>query len=185
METIVERELRLLGQRVERLEGLVVRTVAWASALCLVLGQLLPFIPVNEDSDEEDVMASLLTAGFRALAFRDSEGETDGFSIAAGIGFLGLLLVTVVALYLLSLIASGSATQGTQRVIGVTATLLVVGTVVAGIFALLSLSAEDVGPGWGVVVFAVGVALFLVVAFSGLRDWWEPARRARGTVVLR
>lgn len=172
-------DLRQLRRRVERLEHLVVQAVCAVAGLFLIVGSLLDYLPVEEGADEDDVMSRLAVVGFEAISFRDDEGRADGFSIAAGIGFLGLLLVTVVVLWLLVVIAStGAPTERTARTFGVAVTLLLVGTAVAALFALVGLGSDEIEVGWGILVFAAGGGLCLVLLKSELRHWWDPDLRS-------
>ncbi|HEY1133848.1 MAG TPA: hypothetical protein VGE77_04670, partial [Nocardioides sp.] len=164
-----DRTQRALVQRIERLERLFVGAVGALAALLLVAGLLAPYIvPTDPDAEDpggdDDLMATLLVAGFRALGYRSSDGDVVAFSVLAGIGFLGLLVVVLVALGLLWSMASGGAGAGTARAARVVAWLLGVGTGVAGLFELVALGDDnDVDAGPAVLVLAAGVALFVVV----------------------
>lgn len=174
-----EQDLRHLKTRLERPEHLVVQVVCWTASLALALGSVLAYLPVTEGADEQDVMPRLLTAGVHSLAFRDNDGNSDGFAITSGIGFLGLILVAGLTIWLMLLIAGGSATDHTGRWLTILTILLVIGTTIAGIFALVGLSSDEIDVGWGVVVFAAGVGLCLLLTRSSLRGWWDPMRGAQ------
>jgi MFS family permease len=173
-------DLRILQRRVQTLEDLLLRLLAWGVALLLAVGLVLPYAPVTEESDEDDVLPRLLTAGFRAVTYRNDEGEGDGFSVAVGIGFLGLLALAVVAGFLLAVMASGFASERTVTAATTVGVLLVVGTGIAGLLLLFSLGSDNVEieAGWGWPVFALGVAAFLAVTRSQtLRELWDPQLR--------
>jgi hypothetical protein len=173
-----DRDVRLLRQRVERLERLVVQAVCAVAGLALVIGAFLDYLPVKPGAEEDDLMSRLAVVGFEAIRYRDDEGHVDGFGIVVGIGFLGLLLVTVVVLWLLGVIAStSSATKRTGPVFRVAVTLLLIGTAVAGLFALVGLGSDEIEVGWGVVVFAGGGLLSLLLLHDELRGWWDPRAR--------
>lgn len=170
-----DRDLRHLEKRVERLEHLVVQTVAWAAGLCLVVGSFLDYIPNAAGSEEtEDAMPRLIAVPFTAFGYRTDDGGADGFAVAAGIGFTGLLLCALIALWLLVVISTGTATERTGRLLGIATSLAAVGTVIAGFFALFALGSDKADVGWGVVVFAIGIALCATLLRSGLRRWWDP-----------
>lgn len=184
METSEERDRRLLERRVERLELLFVQLVCWASAVLIALGTLLPYMPVEESSDEEDVMQRLISVGFAGVTWRNAEGDTEGISIAIGIGFIGLLVCAVAAVFLLYVIGSASATERTRTAINIVATLLTIGTAVAGILFLMGVGSDEVRVGPGYPVFAAGVGIFLLVTMSKLREWWEPSRTSLRLLML-
>ena len=176
-----EHELRMLRHRVGRLEQLVVRLTCWAAGLLLVVGMLLDYVPVREGADEQDVAPRLLTAGFGSFGFRNDEGNADASAVTAGIGYLGLLLVTLIVLWLLAVIAAGSAgsvPEWTGRVLRIALTLVLIGTTVAGLIALVCLSSDEYDVGWGVVVFAAGGGLCLTLLSRDLRRTWDPTLAA-------
>lgn len=173
-----DHDLRALRFRVERLEHLVVQLTCWAACLLLVVGSLLDYITTRDGADEQELTPRLLTTGFHAIGYRNDEGDTDGFTIVAGIGFLGLLVVTLVVVWLLLAIAAGSTSDRTVRLLGIALTLMLIGTAVAGLFALLGLSSDENDVGWGIVVFAAGGALGLALFSRDLRRWWDPALAA-------
>ncbi|MFB9312175.1 hypothetical protein [Nocardioides plantarum] len=176
-----DHDLRALRFRVERLEHLVVQVTCWAACLLLVVGSLLDYITARNGSDEQEVTPRLLTTGFHAIGYRNDEGDTDGFTIAVGIGFLGLMVVTLVVVWLLLAIAAGSTSDRTVRLLGIALTLMLIGTAVAGVFTLIGLGSDDYtgyDVGWGIVVFAAGGALCLALFSRDLRRWWDPALAA-------
>jgi hypothetical protein len=183
METQLERDSRLLERRVERLELLVVQVVCWAASLALVIGSVLPYMPVEENSGE-DVMERLITVGFSGLAWRDGEGNASGFSITAGIGFLGLMICAAAAVGLMFVIGSASASDRTRRAVNAVAALLTIGTAVAGILYLMGVGSDEVSVGPGFPVFVAGVAGFLLLTVSSLRDWWDPSRKSMRLLTL-
>jgi FlaG/FlaF family flagellin (archaellin) len=84
--------------------------------------------------------------------------------------------VTVVVLWLLCVIASTSgATERTGVAFRVAVTVLLAGTAVAGVFALIGLASDEVEVGSGIVVFAGGGLTCLVLLHHELRGWWDPA----------
>ncbi|MDO9398804.1 MAG: hypothetical protein Q7T71_19845 [Herbiconiux sp.] len=172
-----ERDLRNLAWRVDRLEHLVVQVVCWAAAFLLVLGSLLAYIPAEDGSDADDDLPRLLTTAFKSFGYRDDDGNANGFSITLGIGFLGLMIVAAITLWLLVLIAADEVTERTPRVLRIALILLVIGTCVAGILVLVALGSDEADVGPGLPVFAAGVAASLTLFAPGLRGWWVPALR--------
>ncbi|WP_182525070.1 hypothetical protein [Nocardioides dongkuii] len=178
MEIHTEHDLRLLEGRVDRLERLVVQVACWLTGLFLVVGSLLDYLPLEETSEYDSPMTRLVTVGFEGLSWRDDDGDVEGFTIAVGTGFLGLMVCALAALWVLYVIGSAAPIDRPRKSINLVATLLVVGTLVAGIFYLAAASSDERTVGAGFPVFAAGVAGFLVVTMSPLRDWWEAPRRA-------
>jgi len=171
-----------LEERVARLEQWAVQAVAWVAGSALVLGALLPYLPVSdtpaelEGEETGDHLNSLLTAGFQLVGWRNRDGDGDGFAVTVGIGFLGLMVVTAVALVQLYVIGShpGERTLLVAKTCGV---MMLIGVVVAGILVLMFNGSEErdgLDPGWGPAVYLLGVASCWVLLSSRMREWWEP-----------
>jgi hypothetical protein len=183
VDTATERQMQRLEDRIDRLEQTVLSCLAWLSAALLVLGLLLDYLTVDESGDEDDeasAAGSLLTIGFKALSYEPSDGEKQGFDVFLGVCYLGLVVVTLVALWLLVVIGGRTATERLARVVNLVAGLLVFGVLGAAPIALIALGEEsegDMGP--GLLVFAGGVLVFVVLAATRLREWWDPSRMMR------
>jgi cation transport ATPase len=180
-----EWQLQRLEARIDRLEQLVVRGVAALSAVLLLLGVLLDYVspdaggaaPGDEDDPDVVVWGNLLTLPFKVFGFRDGDEAAGDAAFAAC--YLVLLLVTAVALWLLWTIARREAGPRLGRVANVVGGLLVLGTLGALTIALGAASENTEGEtGPAIYVFAAGVAVYLVLIATSLRDWWDPARGA-------
>jgi hypothetical protein len=180
-----EWQLQRLEARIHRLEQLAVGAVAALSAVLLLLGVLLDYVSPDEggaspdDEDDPDVVVwgNLLTLPFKVFGFRDGEQAAGDAAFAAC--YLVLLVVTAVALWLLWTIARQGAGPRLGRVVNVVGGLLVLSALGALPIALGAASEGTEGEtGPAIYLFAAGVAVYLVLIATSLRDWWDPARGA-------
>ena len=114
--------------------------------------------------------------GFEALS-----EPGDGFGVAAGIGFLGLLAVLLLLCgVLISSVVAGQGRAEFGWVRGLIGTLAIVGSVVATLFSLQvawKSASTGVSGGWGPVVLLVGViAGVVVLRHKPWHDLWIDQR---------
>jgi hypothetical protein len=144
--------------------GRVVRLVAVILAeLCIVPAIFVPFLTASFDG--RDVTGSLLTTPF--LAFTPtSDGPPEGWSVALGIAFLGLLLVMVASVIVLPLLTRTAVPRRLNGVITLVVVLLGIGAlgawVVVGVFATGS-EPRTLGP--GLPLLTVGAAIAALATF--------------------
>jgi hypothetical protein len=171
----MKRDLARLDARLHDLRLFILRLSAIVALALIAVGLVLP--AWSEETDEKQVTARVLTAGFMSAS-----EPVDGFGTAATIGFIGLLLVVLLLCGVLvnSVIwGNGRESARLRNVIG---TLAVIGSVIATLFSYVGWASDEhgVSGGWGPVVLLVGV--IAAVAVLNNRPWhdlWiqQPERR--------
>lgn len=155
--------------RVDRLELLVIRSVALAGAVATVLGLLLPMWH-EEETDDGPLTVSLVSAPFQI--FGGDAGSDLGL---LGVGFAGLVLVQRGCLWLFAMAWGRNGTDIVRRVGGWFAGLSAAGTIVPLLLWLAGPSSDDDftrGPALWPMMAGVILALVLV-AGELLPDMWR------------
>lgn len=138
-----------------------------AAVALIVVGLVLP--AWRDDGDVVRVVNAGYLMGSQLASSGGSDGEDVAFGVAIMVGFLGLLVVSVVAACMLAAVAFGEgrlpSARRLRRTVGI---LAIVGSVIASLISLLTLNAEtpETGPGWGPVVLLVGAILYRATVTS-------------------
>lgn len=151
-------ELAQLGARVGRLEKLLVGGYALIVGMVLLMGLWWPFL--TEDSGRSDEKVHTVMSFVFAAPLDQSTSDMMPLAIATVIGFVGLLLVVSLLLFvILPSAARRSMTDRLRRIARALSILGIVGSAVVIAFSLIALSADDSSFGWGGVVLLVGMLL--------------------------
>lgn len=163
----IAREVAQLGAQVRSLRLAVLRVPAILAVALIVAGSLLP--AWSETVDDEPQTRRVLIVGFQALS-----EPGGGFGVAAGIGFLGLLVILLLLCgVLVNSVIAGQGRAEHARVRGLIGALAAVGAVVATLFSLAGWGSDepDVSGGFGPVVLLAGVIVGVLVV--GHRPWHD------------
>ena len=151
-------ELAALAARVGRMESILMAAAASLAALCLILGELLPYLTFSQDG--KTITRSVASFGFSAAAYREADGSSDRASVLLGVAFIGLLVVVVAALAALRTIGSRSGRLRSPWWVGIVATLLVLGVLGVWLTVAVGSGPREVhqGPFWltaGAIILAL------------------------------
>jgi hypothetical protein len=175
-ETDVERIRRRmldLEVRVHTLESIAIRSLTLFTGVLLVLGSVLPTF--TDEGAFDPVPLRLLNAPFVIFGSLGENGDHEGFAVAAGIGFLGLLACVVTAVGICFVQWQRWAGPRSVRTAQVVAWLLLIGMLVPVYFTFAAANPElDDVPGPAMWYFVPGVIIFAATALNPhLRQLWS------------
>ncbi|MGO4452705.1 hypothetical protein [Arthrobacter sp. RAF14] len=152
---------RELERRIARLERLMVSAYAVILGALLIAGLSLPIFTARDTRGDSrvDTPVSVFSVVFkRGVAPEASSGDDPALSALFMIGFVGLLIVTVLLLVLLVIAACRALTIPVRRAGWILVTLGIIGAFVLLTFTMMAASShESDRPGWGAVVLMLGV----------------------------
>ncbi|WGW12772.1 hypothetical protein LWF01_03080 [Saxibacter everestensis] len=161
----------LLADRIERIEAVLIRSLAFAAGLGIGLGLLLPYLTWSVD--QKDVTSNIVATGFLGVTYRTEDGDIDGPSLFIGIAFIGLSLVGVLALCVLVRVAARTGSMSFTRWANAIAALLLIGVVGAWLFAGVARRDSSFALHSGIFFLTGGAMLFAFVIFTDTaRRWW-------------
>ncbi|MTD15919.1 hypothetical protein GIS00_18450 [Nakamurella sp. YIM 132087] len=163
----LRRDLGRLEQQLRAQQTMLLRVLVGVIDLALVLGLFVPYLMADIESSKKDNSFGVVSAGF------DAVGYDDGFSVALGVGHLGLALTVVVAILAMVQVWGRSGSRAGLRTLQTTAVLMIIGTAVCWLLMFVAMGRADAPFGWGVVWLSAGVLGVSVMAFSqAARDLW-------------
>lgn len=149
-----------LAQRVERLERMFVTAYAVLAGLLLAAGVIVPYGSESPTEGEERSW-SVLTSIFTPY-MPDSESDDTTFAVLTVIGFVGLLIVTVLTVAVVLIPAAARALNNRSRRAGrVVVGLGIAGSLVPCIWATGAISEVRAEPGWGGLLLLIGMLAVL------------------------
>ena len=168
-------KLLRLTERVTAIEAILRLVPVVLAALFVIPSLFVPF--VTFEIDDGEVTPSLLTMPFDSFArASDPDAGSSGaaISVAFGIAFLLLLLVTITTLIAIAPIASGQLSERATGFATIMVVLLVVGTACAWFVVAMGIGSEDqwvLGPGLPLLTAGTLVAA-LVTLLPAYRSIW-------------
>jgi len=152
---------RELGQRLARLERILVSVYALVLAALLIAGLSVPFFTSRDTRGDShvDTPVSVLRVIFKSGTAPSTDSSGDAvLSVLFTIGFIGLLAVVVLLLVLLAVAAAKALTVWGRRAGWILVMLGIIGALVLLTFTLMAAgNHEPDTPGWGAVVLLLGV----------------------------
>lgn len=167
------REHRRLVERVAHVEHVVLSALASLTAVLLATGLVVRV--AGETDDDRPEATNLLQAGFQA--FETDVSPPLGDSALLGGFLLALLAVTLTAFWALAVVSAGSVSLLRARLVHAIGVLLLLAGVGALCLAISAGSDEELYPGPGGPIFALGAFAFAALLWGPTRRWWDPVWR--------